>query len=147
MTTHDKKTILTERDLQHFQGNGYYWSTGKTFHPFVYTDGVLYAMMHGNADWLLTLIGSWQFETVVKDDKALQKIQFWTLIVNDNHSVEMICERDQGDVVVRQEIAWPNVLLSGVRFYLQHMEAYWAAARHPNRDPRKNGVLHLPSEY
>lgn len=147
MTNRNEKTTLTEVDLRHFHGTEHYWCTGIPFHPFVYTDGVRHVAEKGSAYWLLDLIGSWQFEKVVKHDKALQDIQFWTLTVNDDQSAEAICERDQGDIAVRQKLEYTDFPLSKIRFYLQHMWAYWAAPKHPNRDPSENGILLLPSEY
>ena len=59
----------------------------------------------------------------------LQQIQFWKLVVNDDRSALLVCERDEGDVAVSQEIPFTDFPLKQVRLYFQ------------------NGVVLLPSEY
>ncbi|MBD2060200.1 hypothetical protein H6F88_30100 [Oculatella sp. FACHB-28] len=59
----------------------------------------------------------------------LQGIQFWTLTVNPDRSARLMCERDQGDVAVTQEIPFTDFPLQSLKLYYQQ------------------GVLFLPSEY
>lgn len=151
MTTNKPKrdtTLLTESDLRQFTGTTRYWRSGSPFHPFLYTDGVQHVASHGEAYWLLDLIGSWQIEPEVKNDPMLLEMQFWTLTVHENSSAVAICERDSGDVAVSQRIPYTDFPLQEIRFYLAHMENYW---NHVGKDePRSNanyGILLLPSEY
>lgn len=117
MTTQlNKRNKLIQEDLAQFRGTERYWRTGAPWHPFLYTDGVQHVAEHGEAYWILDLIGSWQGEPQVKHDPMLKDIQFWTLIVNDDSSAEMRCERDEGDVVVRQEISCTDFPLPEIRF-------------------------------
>lgn len=150
MTTNKPKrdTTLIESDLRQFTGTAQYWRSGSPFHPFLYTDGVQHVASHGEAYWLLDLIGSWQIEPEVKNDPMLLEMQFWTLTVNENSTAIAICERDSDDVVVSQNIPYTDFPLREIRLYLAHMENYWNYAVEDG--PRSNanyGILLLPSEY
>ena len=149
MTTQlNKRNKLVQGDLAQFRGTEQYWRTGVPWHPFLYTDGVQHVAEHGEAYWILDLVGSWQGEPQVKHDPMLQDIQFWILTVNENQSAVMRCERDRNDVVVRQEIAYTDFPLPEIRFYLSHMWCFWKYSR--EKGPRRTedyGVLLLPSEY
>lgn len=59
----------------------------------------------------------------------LQEIQFWKLTVHEDRSATLICERDQGDVAIEQQIPFTDFPLAEIKLYLQE------------------GVLLLPSEY
>ena len=126
MTNGEGEYRLTEADLSQFTGTSQWYT-----HPLglMYTDGVQYLAEQGDAYWLLNAIASWQSDPRVRDDRMLQQIQFWKLIVNENHSAVLICERDSDDVAVTQEIPFTDFPLREVRLYYQ------------------NGVLLLPSEY
>jgi hypothetical protein len=147
-TDQHNKRLLTQADLNHFTGTTQYWQTGLAFHPFLYTDGVQFLVSRGEAYWLLDLIGSWQYESAVKNDRMLGEMQFWTLTVRENKTALAICERDSGDVVVKQAIPFTDFPLPKVRLYLAHMENYWRYS--PERGPRtirNYGILLLSSEY
>ena len=147
MTTEYKELILKEEDLSQFRCTSRYYKNSIPWQPFIYTDGVKYVAEVGEAYWILDLIGSWQSEQVVKDDTMLQKIQFWNLTVNENSNAEMICERDSGDVAVRQKICYTDFPLRKIQFYLQNMWCYWRFESSAPRRNRDYGVLLLPSEY
>jgi hypothetical protein len=146
MNNEQEKPTLKESDLSQFYGTTQYYKVPVPWQPFLYTDGVQYVVQAGEAYWILDLIGSWQAKSVIKNDKMLQNIQFWTLNVREDRSAEMICERDSDDVVVRQEISYTSFPLTKIRFYLNRMGFYWAFE---GKGPRTNsdyGVLILPSE-
>jgi hypothetical protein len=117
---------LTEADLAQFTGTSTYYQ-----HPLgiQYTDGVYFLAERGGAYWLIDAIASWQGDSRVSRDPMLQQIQFWKLTVNDDQSALLVCERDEGDVAVSQEIPFTDFPLKEVKLYLQ------------------NGVVLLPSEY
>lgn len=117
---------LTEADLAQFTGTSTYYQHSLGVH---YTDGVYYLAEHGGAYWLIDAIASWQIDPRVNQDPMLRQIQFWKLTVNDDQSALLVCERDEGDVMVSQEIPFTDFPLKEVRLYFQ------------------NGVLLLPSEY
>lgn len=127
MTTNKPKkdTTLTESDLRQFTGTTRYWRSGLPLHPFLYTDGVQHVACHGQAYWLLDLIGSWQREPEVKNDPMLLEMQFWTLTVHENLSAVATCERDSDDVVVRQKIPHTDFPLQTIRLYLVCVGNYW----------------------
>lgn len=117
---------LTEADLAQFIGTTTYYQ-----HPFgiQYTDGVQYLAENGKAYWLIDAIASWQFNSKVRNDRMLQEIQFWKLIVHEDRSATLVCERDEGDSVVTQMIPFTDFPLQRITLYVQE------------------GVILLPSEY
>ena len=117
---------LTEADLAQFTGTSAYYQ----HLPGVrYTDGVRYLAERGGASWLIDAIAAWQIDPRVSQDPMLQQIQFWKLTVNDDQSARLVCERDQGDVAVSQEIPFTDFPLKEMTLYFQQ------------------GMLLLPSEY
>ncbi|MGG6294943.1 DUF6876 family protein [Leptolyngbya sp. AN02str] len=117
---------LTEADLAQFTGTSTYYQHSLGVQ---YTDGVHYLAERAGAYWLIDAIASWQIDPRVHRDPMLQQIQFWKLVVNDDRSALLVCERDEGDVAVSQEIPFTDFPLKQVRLYFQ------------------NGVVLLPSEY
>jgi len=117
---------LTEADLAQFTGTSTYYQHSLGVQ---YTDGVYYLAERGGAYWLIDAIASWQIDPRVNRDPMLQQIQFWKLTVNDDQSALLVCERDEGDVAVSQDIPFTDFPLKEVKLYLQ------------------NGVVLLPSEY
>jgi hypothetical protein len=118
---------LTESDLAGFIGGGVLYR-----HPLLniqYTEGVQYMAQKAGAYWLIEAIAFWQKSPAVKDDPMLQEIQFWKLIVREDHSATLICERDSGNVAVTQEIPFTDFPLANFQLYCQ------------------GGILLLPSEY
>jgi len=82
----------------------------------VYTSGV--KTMHEMCDayWLLTTIASHQPEAM--RDESLQYMQFWTLTVKDGDAV-LICERDEGDVVITQDIGPSDFPLPEMKIWIE----------------------------
>jgi len=130
MTTATKKMTPAELEdaLVQFSGTEAYHK----FSPFsklVLTDGAAFLAKNagGGAFWLMDIIASYQ-KQCEKDD-MLRDIQFWTLTVHDDRSATLICERDTGNVAIKQEIPSTDFPLKSVKLYCQ------------------NGVILLPSEY
>ncbi|MBD1919461.1 MULTISPECIES: DUF6876 family protein [Cyanophyceae] len=117
---------LTEDELSQFTGTSQYYQ-----HPLgvLYTDGVQYMAERGGGYWIIDVIAAWQLHPQVALDPMLQQIQFWKLIVHDDGSATMLCERDTDDVAVSQRIPLTDFPLKQLRLYFQ------------------NGVVLLPSEY
>jgi hypothetical protein len=122
----NNEKTLREEDLAQFTGTSQWY---KHWSGFLYTEGVRYLAERGCAYWLVDVIAFSQFHPIVRKDPMLQKIQFWKLIVNEDCSARLICERDEGDVVIIEEIPFTDFPLRQVRVYCQQ------------------GVLLLPSEY
>ena len=76
------------------------------------TDGVKFLCDHASAYWLFDTIASHQ-ATCRKDPKnMLQGMQIWILKVDPNdHSAVLICERDEGDMAITQEIPYADFTL------------------------------------
>ena len=69
----------------------------------------------------------------------LRDMQFWTLSVKDN-SAALICERDEGDIVIRQNIEYTDFPLPSIRIWLE------AGAAIIDGTERSVMVAMLPSE-
>lgn len=117
---------LTKADLAQFTGTSTYYQHSLGIQ---YTDGVHYLAERGGAYWLIDAIASWQIDPRVNQDTILRQIQFWKLTVNDDQSALLVCERDEGDVAVSQDIPFTDFPLKRITLYLQQ------------------GVVLLPSEY
>ena len=117
---------LAEADLAQFTGTTTYYQHPLGIH---YTEGVQYLAERGGAYWLIDAIASWQSDPRVSQDRMLQQIQFWTLTVNDDRSALLVCERDEGDIVVTQDIPLTDFPLEKIKLYFQE------------------GVVLLESEY
>ena len=117
----------TENYYRHFMG-------------FVYTDGVQVMAELCQAHWLLDSIGIYQ--PILKHDpkNMLQWMQFWTLTVKDN-TVVLICERDSGDVAIRQEIEYTDFPLAEIKVWLEAGEIL-----DEKNQPKSVMVAMLPSE-
>lgn len=118
--------MLKQADLGQFIGSTSFY---QHFLGITYTEGVHHVAEEGEAYWLIDAIASWQADPKVKQDPKLQDIQFWKLVVKEDDSAQLICERDTDDVVLIQEIAYTDFPLTEIRFYLTY------------------SVLMLPSEY
>lgn len=71
------------------------------------TDGTLALATHADAFWLMGEIAMAQMVSRVKNDPALQQIQFWTL-TKDGSGAILKCERDEGDVAYTQKIPYTD---------------------------------------
>lgn len=121
------KTI-SHADLSQFTGTSQYHRM--PLHPtgFVYTDGVQFLAQEAGAYWLLDMIAFYQMDERIRNDEALQGIQFWHLRVQDSAGV-LVCERDKDDVVLTHHLAYTDFPLKAVTLYVC------------------SNVLLLPSEY
>lgn len=118
--------MLTQADLARFTGTEKYYQ--HWLRRFVYTDGVYHVAETGGAHWLIDAIASYQPKLLT--DPMLQQFQHWILKVNsNNHTAQLICERDSDDVVLTQDIGFTDFPLAQIRFYVV------------------SKVLMLPSEY
>lgn len=118
--------MLTQADLAQFTGTENYYQ--HSLRRFVYTDGVQHVAETGGAYWLVDAIASYQPKLLT--DPMLQQFQHWILEVDlDNQKAQLICQRDNDDVVLTQDIEFTDFPLAQIRFYVVA------------------GVLMLPSEY
>jgi hypothetical protein len=117
---------LTEDELSQFTGTSQYYQHSL---GVLYTDGVQYMAERGGGYWIIDAIAAWQLHPKVHLDPMLQQIQFWTIVVHDDRSATMVCERDTDDIAVSQQIPFTDFPLKRLRLYFQ------------------NGVVLLPSEY
>lgn len=140
---------LKESDLNHFTGSQYYYGRPNPLQPFYYTEGVDYVIRYGGAGWLISAIASYQHSPEIRNNEALQAIQFWTLTRQEGNTAQLVCEIDTDQVVIMQKIDYCDFPLPKIRFYLQNMEAYWysVSIRRQFTKPFHAGVLHLPTEY
>lgn len=92
------------------------------FPKMLLTDGAKYLADKCEAYWFMDLIASYQ-RTALKD-KSLQDIQFWTLRKNpkgSRYAATLICERDTGDIAIKQEIEFTDFPLDEIKLYVQPM--------------------------
>jgi hypothetical protein len=121
------KTI-SHADLSQFTGTSRYYRQPLYPKDVVYTDGLQFLAEQAGAYWLLDLIAFYQLDERIKNDDALQGIQFWHLRVQDKAGI-LVCERDKDDVVLTHTLDYTDFPLDAVTIYVA------------------NGVIHLPSEY
>ncbi|MCC3499661.1 MAG: hypothetical protein JGK38_24210 [Microcoleus sp. PH2017_15_JOR_U_A] len=114
---------LTKADLAQFTGTSRYY---QHWLGLRYTDCVQFLADRAGACWLLDAIASHQPNCL--KDPMLQEIQFWKLKV-ENQSGVLVCERDQGDVYLSQQIPFTDFPLDSISLYLA------------------DGILYLPSEH
>lgn len=74
------------------------------------TDGVRALAEKGGAFWLLDIIASYQQKC--RRDPMLRDMQFWKLSVKGSSAV-VECERDEGDVAIRQEVGYTDFPIQG----------------------------------
>lgn len=118
--------MLTQDDLAQFRCTDNYYQ--HWLRRFVYTDGVRHVAEEGGAYWLIDAIASYQPKLL--KDQMLQEFQHWILNVDlINQKAQLICERDNNDVVLTQDIEFTDFPLEQIRFYVV------------------SNVLMLPSEY
>lgn len=117
-----------EQGLRNFSGTDGY--TRYTF-GILLTDGVKWLCDAAQCYWLVDAIGSYQGDKRVKNDEALQGIQFWTLKVWAGGLATLALERDTDDIVLTQEIEHTD-------FPLKQIKLYYSPA---------DKVLLLPGEY
>jgi hypothetical protein len=79
------------------------------------TDGAKFLADAAGAHWLMDIIASYQPQC--QRDEMLQRIQFWTLKVNDSEGV-VTCERDTDDVAIKQDIPHCDFPLDEIKLYV-----------------------------
>ena len=107
--------------------NGFYgtneWHRWSILFPkMLLTDGAKYVADKCEAYWLMDNIASHQRKAL--QDKKLQDIQFWTLKLNakgSRYAATLICERDTGDIAIKQEIEYTDFPLPEIKLYVQPM--------------------------
>ena len=126
-------TITKLADLGHFTGTAQYWRYSPLFPSVLLTDGAKYVAEEGEAFWLMDAIASVQSIPMIRNDEALQSIQFWRLAVHPDRSAPLTCERDEDDIVYTQEIQFTDFPLDRFLLYVCPSE--------------RGKVIMLPSEY
>ena len=103
----------------------------------LYTEGVRALLDLCQCFWLLDAICAHQPQC--RRDSMLRQMQFWTLTVEDNSGV-LVCERDAGDIAIKQEIEYTDFPLDEIRIWLEAGEAII------DGEPTSCLVAMLPSE-
>lgn len=107
--------------------------------PYViYTPGVKYVAVEGEAHWLIDAIASYfgtvPMEIAMFNDARIQSLQFWRLDVNENNTAALTARADSGvEPFVRQEIPFTDFPLDHVDIWAGFDGTYW--------------TLYLPSEH
>jgi hypothetical protein len=117
--------MITQSELAQFTGTTQWYQ--HWLRQFTYTDGVKFLAEKADAYWLVDAIASYQPQLL--HDPMLKDFQIWRLIVNEDKSARLVCERDTDDVVVTQNMRYADFPLTEVKLYLA------------------GGVLMLTSEY
>jgi len=120
-----------EAGLAGFYGTEQYHRFSILFKNHVMTDGVKWLCENAGCFWLLDIIAS-HAKTCRNDPKGmLQDMQFWTLTVHPKIEVPVgtvmkgkpkpmatvICERDTGDVAIKQKIPYTDFPLPEIKLY------------------------------
>jgi len=105
--------------LRNFYGTENWYRFSPLFPRMLLTDGVKWLADNAECYWLLDVIGSHQPKAL--KDKKLRDIQFWTLTVHPDHSATVICERDSGDVAIKQEIENTGFPLPEMKLWVEPM--------------------------
>lgn len=133
--------MLNATELKQGLGNfcgtdGYHRLT--IFPGIVGTDGVAWLAKNAECFWLIDEIAIAQ-RTVraIRDNPALQDMQFWQLNVTGTKATLVCCE-DEGRPVYEKEIEYTDFPLSEIRIWV-------AAAGDPEGNTFK--VMMLPNEY
>ena len=117
-------------NLDQFTGTVNYTRWSGLFRNHVLTDGAKYLAEKAGAYWLMDAIASYHAKCM--KDPMLQGIQFWKLKVK-NGKATLICERDEGDVAIKQTIPYTDFPLESITLYCAPLDG-------------KHYVIMLPSE-
>ena len=143
-----------EAELAGFYGTEQYHRFSGLFRKHVCTDGVKFLCDSCQSWWLLDVIASYHAKCMKDPKGMLQDMQFWTLTVHPKIEVEtggrvlfqqlpkgkpkpmatVICERDTGDIAIKQKIPYTNFPLPEIKLYC-------------SRADENLFVIMLPSEY
>ena len=130
------------RKLRTFSGTERYHRHSSLFPRFLLTDGALYLSKVCSCSWLFDYLASYQSNLAIKNDKRLQKMQFWKLKVEGSSGV-IICEWDHGQVVHKEQIGFTDFPLESIRIWISPTQMT------PNLTmlDQVHMVAMLPSEY
>lgn len=117
-----------EDGLKNFFGTEAYH---RLYPNILITDGVKWLYVNAGCGWLLDII--WSYQSQCKKDPMLRCMQFWTLTVNDDKTATVICERDTGNLAIRQEITFTDFPLKEMKLWVQESGGSY--------------IVLLPSEY
>lgn len=81
----------------------------------ILTEGALWLAENAGAFWLMDAI--WSHQHLCRKDAMLRDMQFWKLKVNEDKSAVLTCERDEGNVAIRQEIEYTDFPLKEIKLY------------------------------
>jgi hypothetical protein len=114
------------RDLAQFTGTEHHYK--HFLSRLVYTDGVKYVADACGAYWLLDVIASYQGRCL--RDPKLSEMQFWTLKVDLEKGKGLVtCERDEGDVAIRQRIPSTDFPLAEIKIWVENNTMYLPSER------------------
>ena len=120
------KQMTTSNDiksnLDQFIGTTQYFKHQLGIH---FTDGIKYLADSCQCYWLIDIVASWQFDSIVKDND----FQVYKLIVNENHSAVVRIEDGNDNLIQLQMIEFTDFPLDSITLWFT------------------NGVLYLPSEH
>jgi hypothetical protein len=114
-----------QNGLAQFYGTEHYHRLSPLHGKLVCTDGVAWLAENAGAFWLIDIIASYQARCM--KDEMLRDMQFWTLTVHrpplekrgNRIMATVICERDTGDVAIKQEIPYTDFPLPEIKFYVE----------------------------
>lgn len=113
-------------NLAHFCGTeGYTLVPMSRFLPIAVamTDGALFLAENAGAHWLMDAIASHQDNAL--QDEMLRDIQFWTLRRHKSGpGADLTCERDAGQVAIKQEIPFTDFPLDEIKLYVEPAGEY-----------------------
>ena len=113
-----KSAAEIQAALAQFTGTeNYHYNAIARASGVVYTEGIRTLAMDAECWWLLDAICSHQPRC--RRDPLLKQIQFWTLTVKDNAAV-LICERDEGDIAIRQDIPATDFPLPEMKIWIEN---------------------------
>jgi len=105
-----------EAELMNFTGT-------EEYHPhpmsgLLFTDGVKFLALRAGALWLIDIIGSHQ--PMCQKDRMLRDFQLWKLVVAEDKSGVVTCERDTDDLAIKQEIEYTDFPLKEIKLYVEN---------------------------
>jgi hypothetical protein len=134
-----KTAFEINNGLRNFYGTEKYTRLSPLHGPLVCTDGIVWLAENADCFWLIDAIASYQPQC--KKDTSLRDIQFWTLTVHPKVEVApmtlgavltqkqpkrgmatLICERDAGDVAIKQEIEYTSFPLNEIKIWVEYGE-------------------------
>ena len=140
MTIKEQKEKLKENELYPFTGTTAYYRYSPLFPYFILTDGTHYLAEKGECYWLMDKIAALQMHPTIKECRELQHIQFWKLVVHEDRSATLTCEKDDREVAYEESIKYTDFALNSVKIWVQR-------TRFPDNLKSWSYIAYLPSEY